>query len=477
VVGPINGSTRLATVEPGEPLHAGDAACFIIPGHVYTSTVWFKVTPSASGELYASTANPGTNFDTVLALYTGTALNNLSLVACDNNGDTESPPGSSPLWSSILHAQVQAGQTYYLQLGGVGGATSGDYALTFRLTMPTVSIAPSSLSFGNVLVGTTSPAQTVTLTNTSTARMSIGSISSTPEFSRTTNCPLSPATLAGGASCTINVAFTPSASGARSGTLGLASNATGNPHTVGLSGSGTLPAAPQVSLAPSSLGFGNISVGSSSAAQTATLTNTGNAALNITSIATSGDFSETDTCPLSPSTLAAGGSCTISVSFSPTMSGPASGQLSVVDNATGNPHSVALTGTGTAPAVGLSTTFIDFGTVAAGTTSAPAAVTLTNTGTAPLDITNMWTDGDFAETDNCPMDPTRLAPGASCTINVSVTPMTDLPQTGSLTIVDDAPDTPQSVALAVNAGAAPMRQSVPTRQAPATKPTPRTIRR
>lgn len=102
-------------------------------------------------------------------------------------------------------------------------------------------------------------------------------------------------------------------------------------------------AAPIVSLAPASLTFSSQSVDSTSAAQSITLQNTGNASLTISSIAASGDFARTTTCGAS---LAASASCTISVTFTPTSTGTRTGAITVTDNAAGSPHSVTLSGTG-----------------------------------------------------------------------------------------------------------------------------------
>ena len=108
--------------------------------------------------------------------------------------------------------------------------------------------------------------------------------------------------------------------------------------------------APGASLSPTSLSFGNHQVNTTSAAQTVTLTNSGNAALTIHSIGlsgpNSGDFHQQHTCPSSSSTLAAGASCTISVTFTPTVEGNRSASLAITDNASGSPQSVALSGTG-----------------------------------------------------------------------------------------------------------------------------------
>ncbi|MGO9269953.1 MAG: choice-of-anchor D domain-containing protein [Terriglobia bacterium] len=106
------------------------------------------------------------------------------------------------------------------------------------------------------------------------------------------------------------------------------------------------PPAPSVSLSPSSLSFSTQIVGTTSAAQGVTLSNTGNAALSISGIAASGDFAQSDTCG---SSVGAAASCTINVTFTPTQGGSRNGTLSVTDNAGGSPQSVGLSGPGQVP--------------------------------------------------------------------------------------------------------------------------------
>ncbi len=129
---------------------------------------------------------------------------------------------------------------------------------------------------------------------------------------------MAPAIAAGAGDCTINVSFSPTASGNRTAaTVSIADSV--SPQTVSLSGTG---AAAGISVSPSSLGFGSQPIGNATAAQPVTLSNTGNAALSISSIVISGvsvnDFKETNNCG---SSVAAGASCTINVTFSPTASG------------------------------------------------------------------------------------------------------------------------------------------------------------
>jgi hypothetical protein len=334
---------------------------------------------------------------------------------------------------------------------------------------PAVSLSPTSLSFSSQQVNTTSTAQTVTLTNSGNAALTISSIglsgTNSGDFAQTNTCPSSSSTLAAGASCTISVTFTPTATGTRSANVTITDNASGSPHTVALSGSGTSAPAPAVSLSPTSLSFGNQNVNTTSAAQTVTLTNSGNAALSINSIGlsgtNSGDFAQTNTCPSSSSTLAAGASCTISVTFTPSANGSRSASVTITDNASGSPHSVALSGTGTtpAPAVTLTPSSLTFSSQVVGTSSAAQTVTLKNSGTADLTISSIGlagtNSGDFAQTNTCPSSSSTLAAGASCTISVTFTPTATGSRSASVTITDNAAGSPQSVALSGSGTSAP----------------------
>lgn len=120
----------------------------------------------------------------------------------------------------------------------------------------------------------------------------------------------------------------------------------------------TISTSPTVSLSPTSLTFSALLVGLSSPTQLIMLTNTGTATLTVTSIAASGDFSQTNNCG---ATLGISASCTITVTFTPTNSGVRSGAITITDNATGSPHSVSLSGTGIAPTIYRPTAITDSG--------------------------------------------------------------------------------------------------------------------
>lgn len=260
------------------------------------------------------------------------------------------PPGMSldPFTGAVSGVPSAAGTYTYtihtvLNVSAVfpactpGTSTDAVYQVTISCDASCLaaSLAPASLIFGGQSAGTTSSAQAITLSNSGTGAMSISSITTSGDFAQTNNCGSS---VGAGASCIINVTFTPTAGGTRTGTLSVSDNATGSPHTASLSGTGLTPS---VSLSPGSLAFAGQALGTSSGGQSVTLTNTGAGALSISSMTATGDFAQTSSCGNS---LAAGASCNINVTFTPTAAGLRTGTLTVNDNAPGSPRSVSLSG-------------------------------------------------------------------------------------------------------------------------------------
>jgi hypothetical protein len=209
-----------------------------------------------------------------------------------------------------------------------------------------VNLSTYALVFGNQLVGTTSTAQQVTLTNVGTTPLGIISIVWPPSnFIDSTNCPVG-GTLNAGSSCRINVRFSPTTTGVLIGTLVITTNDPGLPiASVSLTGTGVQSAA---TLTPGSNNFGSIPRGTSTAPVAFTLSSTGTAPLTINRIslggANPGQFTITSTsCGAS---LAVGANCTINVAFTPTGRGAFSATLNVRDNAPTSPQTASLTGTG-----------------------------------------------------------------------------------------------------------------------------------
>jgi hypothetical protein len=302
------------------------------------------------------------------------------------------------------------------------------------LQIPLASLSSTSLNFGNQLVGTTSAPSKVTLSNPSGPALTISSIAVTgtnaTDFSQTNTCGTG---LADGASCTITVTFKPAQSGPRTASVTITDNAAGSPQTISLSGTG-LVSGPNATPSPSSLTFATQLVGTSSSAQSATLTNYGTTALSITSIAASGDFSQTNTCG---SSLAADASCTINVTFKPTQRGTRTGAVSIADNAAGSPQTVSLTGTGTV--VEFNPASLSFGTVGKTLTT-----TLSNTGSTALSISSITITGStfFPQTNTCG---TSVVAGGSCKISVTFRPAKG--SFGDVSVSDNGGGSPQQVPL------------------------------
>jgi hypothetical protein len=225
---------------------------------------------------------------------------------------------------------------------GTSGSLTSTTTVSLSITAgsPVVSLAPTSLTWTTVTVGTTASAKTVTFTNTGSFTLNIANITISGDFF---NPPISKAcgsTLLAGASCKIAVNFAPTQTGLRTGTLSMFDNAANSPQTVPLSGTGSA----QATLTPSSATYPARTKGTSSPARVFTLTNHLKVPLSGVSISTSGDFSvSTTTCGTS---VAAAAHCTISVVFTPTQTGTRTGILSVSDSANNSPQTSSLTGTG-----------------------------------------------------------------------------------------------------------------------------------
>jgi archaellum component FlaF (FlaF/FlaG flagellin family) len=201
-------------------------------------------------------------------------------------------------------------------------------------------------------------------------------------------------------------------------------------------------AAPTVVFSPTSLDFGSHEVNTTTLPVAITMTNEGNATLNISKIVAGGSFAKFTSCG---ATLAPHASCTISVFFSPETAGSTTGNVVVTDDAPDSPQRVPLKGVGVLPGAGLSPIARDFGTVPVGQSSGSKAIKLTNQGTQALTINGIQTgSSEFTQTSNCP---TQLNVGASCSINVTFTPSTGGTRAATLNVSDSDPSSPQQISL------------------------------
>jgi hypothetical protein len=406
-------------------------------------------------------ANPG---DFAAAAGT-TCANNLTLNPSPGPGNTcvvnvtFTPGATGPRAGTLLLADDAAGSPQTANLTGTG-------------TAPAVTFAPTNVPFGNQKVGTTSATTDVTIANSGTATLNITSITLTgtdpTQFTlgaptSGTACPLGASALNAGANCKVGVQFAPTTAGAKGANVSVADDATASPQTAPLTGTGTVPG---VTLAPTNVAFGNQKVGTTSTTTDVTITNSGLAQLNITSITltgvdagqyTIGAPTSGTACPLGASNLAAGANCKVGVAFAPTSAGLKNANVSVADDASGSPQTVPLSGTGTVPGVTFAPVNVPFGNQRVGTTSAKTDVTITNSGLAQLNLnsialigtdTSQFALGAPTSGTPCPLlAPSNLAAGANCRVGVTFAPTTSGAKSASLSFTDDAAASPQLVTL------------------------------
>ncbi len=205
-----------------------------------------------------------------------------------------------------------------------------------------LEVNPANLVFPAQSLKATSQTQTVTVTNGDNLQTLTGitlSGANPGDFLESNTCPIAPAQMAVGATCTITVSFTPTGAGLRKAFLTITDTLPANTLVVNLSGSTST-----VTLSTSSLTFSAQQIGIPSAPQTVTVTNSGSGALTFTSIAASGDFSETDNC--TKVQLQSGSTCVIQVIYTPSAVGQSIGAITLADNGTGSPQTISTTGTG-----------------------------------------------------------------------------------------------------------------------------------
>jgi hypothetical protein len=309
------------------------------------------------------------------------------------------------------------------------------------------TLSTTSLVFGNQPLNFASSAKTITLRSTGVASLPITSIaiggSNANQFAQSNTCGTS---VTAGASCAIKVTFKPTGTGPKTATLSVTASAGGGTKTASLSGTGVRAA---YTLSTTSLVFGNQPLNLASSAKTITLRNTGVTVLPLSSIniggTNPGQFAQTNTCGTS---VAAGGSCAINVTFKPTSTGAKAATLSVVAGGGAGTKSAALSGTGVRSTFAVSPTALGFGNVTRNATSTAKIVRISNTGVVLLPISSIvvagTNPGQFIRTHNCPA---RVAVGGSCTASVVFKPTSTGAKSAILQVIPGGGAALRSVAL------------------------------
>jgi hypothetical protein len=294
---------------------------------------------------------------------------------CSDAFVTKFTPSGTPVFSSFLGGSGNdSGQGIAVDAAGaiyvVGGTASTNFPVTYNayqwqylgtstgstafLTKispddaASVAISPQQINFGTEPLQSASSPVTITLTNMGNAALSIGSITTSGDFSQTNNCG---SFVSGGAgSCTIQVVFKPSSVGLQTGQITINDNSGNGVQGITVTGNGVLSGGSLI-FTPTKLTFGAQTVGTTSANQSAVLLNNGNRAVTITNISLlSTSFAQTNNCginfPATPATLNVGQSCSVSVNFTPSASGSVTGSVNVTSNAVNAATNLALLGTG-----------------------------------------------------------------------------------------------------------------------------------
>ncbi|SDE24359.1 hypothetical protein SAMN05428966_107377 [Massilia sp. PDC64] len=371
------------------------------------------------------------------AISGGTCANGTSLAAGANCTVqvTFKPTASGVRGASLVIAHNATGGSSTVALSGTGNA----------VPQATVALSANAIDFGALVAGTASPAKSITVNNTGQAALTFSSITvggaNAGVFTLGGTCATSTSVPAGG-SCTVTVTANPSANGAFSGNLALASNASNGAVSVALSGTVSAPA-PAVSATPSAVAFGTQTIGAPAATQTVTLANTGNVALTFNGIAVSGASTVTIASKTCGTTLAVGADCTVTLAFAPTASGAAAATLAVTSNAA--PLQVSISGTGTTAPVAKPTLSeagpVAFADTQVGKSAAAHTITLSNGGTAALKVSSLVLNGaqasDFVLGGTCAANVSVAASG-SCTIDVGFKPTAAGQRAATLVLMTDA---------------------------------------
>jgi hypothetical protein len=313
-----------------------------------------------------------------------------------------------------------------------------------------LSASPASLNFAVQNLGVASAPQTLTITNAGGIAVTNLGFGITGQGASSFSCGVTicsattcGATLAPGGNCTVPVTFKPSTAGASSANLTIAADDVKTPATVALNGNGQAPLGLNVS--PSQLIFAPTVVGSSSAPQTVTVSNSSSTAASQLTLEVSAGFTLTqNTCAGS---LASGATCTAQVIFEPVSIGPMTGTVTVASASIATQANVALSGTGAfAAAIQVTSPTLTFGSTGVGETSAAIPVTITNSGIRdPLNNLALAVPAGFQLVNStCGAS---LGPGASCTAGVEFSPTVAGAQTGSLAVSSSTVSNPALLPL------------------------------
>ena len=336
--GAIDGSVSIFDNAPGSPQVLGLTGTGVAQETVSPSSLNFG-TVAIGNTSVIKTVKLTNNTSTTIAISGIMASGGFTAVPAGSGGcgstlaaDTSctedvffTPTELGTVDGSVIFADASSKQ--YVTLTGKGSGTANS----------PITLTPPALAFGNQTMGSTSVAQSVTIKNTGATSLSLTFAASGSYIKSNPASGACGSSLAGGASCTVDVQFSPAVLGSIDGSVSVSYSGANSPQVVSLTGTGI----GQVTFSPSSIAFSPQQVDTTSPVKKVTVTNNSSSAVSVSSIVPSADFKETNTCS---SSIAAGKTCTISVSFAPTRGGSVSGSVIITDSATNSPQIVDLSG-------------------------------------------------------------------------------------------------------------------------------------
>jgi hypothetical protein len=360
---------------------------------------------------------------------------------------TKIPPGGTcNLYENFTPTSFGVTETATLSVTDNAATSPETIPVSGMGAQSTVTVTPSTLDFGDVLVGQSSSKLVMLQDSPAYPYVEYGPTGVTAPFSANDFCPRP---IGAGSNCSISVTFAPTSMTATPivQTMTITDNSTTSPQKIQITGRGIAPSA---SYSGSGFSFTNQPIGTTSAAQTITVTNAGTAPLHVTNITidsgTTSDFSDTTTC-FAASPIAPNGTCSISAKFSSPDPGTFHAHLNVFsDSFTGaNPHVLLLDGTAVGPKVSMDKTGLQFPQEGPGQASPAQTVTVTNTGNADLVVSSVSSPSDFPQTNTCT---TAAVPaGQTCTVTVKFAPTIPGQQNVLLTITGNGLPAQQTVTL------------------------------
>ena len=344
---------------------------------------------------------------------------------------------------SVTFAPAAVGtSTGSLTLSSNALISPSSISLSGNGVQPTIvfSTSPSSINFGNVLLGTSS-SQSVSLLNSGTGSVNISQATVVGSGFAVSGLAL-PLTLGPSQSSAFAITFLPSVASSVTGSVSLASDAPNSPTVISLSAVG---AQPLISVVPTSVSFGSVTVGLTNT-QTVTVSNPGTANLSVTQAAGPGTGYSVSGLLL-PLTLAPGQSSSFTLSFAPLSTGTFTSSFALVSNAPTSPTAIALNGTGVSAILQLSpsATSLNFGGIAVGTSSSQS-ITLTNTGNSSVSVSQISASGSGFSFTGLAL-PVSLSPGQSAAFTIDFAPTVTGSVTGAVSVVSTATNSPLSISL------------------------------